>query len=92
MSNLEKIFEEDSGSQDISPKLKSIRRLSCFEQICPSSEIFANCVVQDLDNGEFSRRRFASEGMAALSSLALSSTYKLNTFSAEVVKQASCED
>ena len=40
-SNLEKIFEEDpSSSQDLSdlPELRSVKRLSCFEEICPSNE------------------------------------------------------
>jgi len=68
-SNLEKIFEEESSSQALSelPDLQSVKRLSCFEEICPSNEAF-----EDEDDGMYALKRFASEGVAALESLMMS--------------------
>lgn len=66
-SDLEKICEEDPDSQDLSdlPELQSIKRLSCFEEICPSYE-----ALESAEDEEFySLRRFASEGVTALQQL-----------------------
>ena len=68
-SNLEKIFEEEPSSQDLSdlPELRSIKRLSCFEEICPSYEILEAAEDEEL----YSLRRFASEGVTALQQLVM---------------------
>ena len=67
ISDLEKICEEDPDSQDLSdlPELKSIKRLSCFEEICPSYE-----ALESAEDEEFySLRRLASEGVTTLQQL-----------------------
>ena len=66
-SNLEKIFEEDPSSQDLSdlPELRSVKRLSCFEEICPSNED----IEAAEDDEMYGLRRFASEGTTALQQL-----------------------
>ena len=86
LGNLDEIGEEDPSSQDLGSTLKSVRRLSCFADICP---IKAECdEVDTTDN---------FEGAIKGSNLPKVYGYSLSFFCSKEppvspVKQSSCDD
>ena len=82
IGNLDEIGEEDPSSQDLGSTLKSVRRLSCFADICP---IKADC--EDVDTTD----NFEGSNLPKVYG------YSLSFFCSKEppvspVKQSSCDD